>query len=484
MKMKLGNKLLGGFLLIASLVVIAGSIGIYMTHVISLSTKIISEEKNPIQYAAMQGAMALAETEKIVQEYIFARKNLPDLEKRVNIALEKFNLWKTMIELGTDSKEFQNSPAGKLYKEENLKICVKKGSEEIIQIINKIETQRKEFNICLSSIMKNQQSFVKYVVFIDGEIYNLNYFLYKAAVEHNEWVQQLKTCIDQNIKFVGNLAPEQSLMGKWLANNQVDDFEMKEKIKKFEKYYNKLYKAGQDINKVDSQEGKQKIYLRKGLAAISRIERGFNDLIGDVNRIYADINKQKSQNVELLSIAAENINQLVKQMVEQANKEMKGAEYSAKTAQKQANLILSIAIIIALFIAVMLGVVISRSILTVVNAVVNVAQKIAVGDLREKVLVKSGDELEDLGNNLNQMQENLSNIVFQVKSSAAQMAAATEEISSSSQQISDGAQQQSASFEEISRSVQANAQNAKSANDLSQGAVRNAKKTEEAMTNT
>ena len=64
-----------------------------------------------------------------------------------------------------------------------------------------------------------------------------------------------------------------------------------------------------------------------------------------------------------------------------------------------------------------------------------------------------------------------------MKDSANQLGAATDEISHSSLQISDGAQQQSASFEEMTSSVQSNATNASTANDMAQAIAGNAQTT-------
>ncbi|RKY34170.1 MAG: hypothetical protein DRP78_06945, partial [Candidatus Omnitrophota bacterium] len=116
------------------------------------------------------------------------------------------------------------------------------------------------------------------------------------------------------------------------------------------------------------------------------------------------------------------------------------------------------------------------------NALQNIAQ--GEGDLTRRISIEHYDEIGQVAKWFNLFVANIEKMVIQVVRSSTQLLASIKEITQSSQQISDGAQQQSASFEELSSSVQANAQNAKSANDLSQGAVRNAKKTEEAMTNT
>lgn len=139
-----------------------------------------------------------------------------------------------------------------------------------------------------------------------------------------------------------------------------------------------------------------------------------------------------------------------------------------------------IGVLIIIGVAVMIAGVILRPILMIRH----MAEKISEGDLRETVNVRTGDELEDLGDDINRMNEELNKIIGSIRDSADQLNAASEEISSGSQQIADGAQQQSASFEELSASVQSNATNASSADTISQNTAARATQAGEAMDNT
>ena len=139
---------------------------------------------------------------------------------------------------------------------------------------------------------------------------------------------------------------------------------------------------------------------------------------------------------------------------------------------------------VAIVVALLISVILSKGITSAVQSIFEGAKKIMDGDLHAHVDIKTGDELQDLGQHLNEMTENLGAIIGNVKESSSQLGTATKEIASSAQQIADGAQQQSASFEELSSSVQANAESAKDANSIAQDVAKGAQKAGQALDNT
>ncbi len=106
------------------------------------------------------------------------------------------------------------------------------------------------------------------------------------------------------------------------------------------------------------------------------------------------------------------------------------------------------------------------------------------GDLTRRIDIHSRDEMEAMAAAFNAFLINMEKMISDIKGSAAQIASATGEVSSGAGQISDGAQQQSAAFEELSSSVQANAENASAANQISKEVAIGAKKAEAALDNT
>jgi hemerythrin-like metal-binding protein len=105
-------------------------------------------------------------------------------------------------------------------------------------------------------------------------------------------------------------------------------------------------------------------------------------------------------------------------------------------------------------------------------------------DLSKRLRVRDYDEIGKISISLNDFFQKLQTIVFGIKASSSSVSAATESISTSAHQISDGAQQQAAAFEELSSSVQSNAQNASFANDLSKSMLADVNKSRDAIQKT
>lgn len=164
------------------------------------------------------------------------------------------------------------------------------------------------------------------------------------------------------------------------------------------------------------------------------------------------------------------VEKLANSQVAELNKTLTNVENANKHAV-MLNLILGL---ISVLLAGAISVVLSKHFVGIVNSVLATLRDIASGDLTRRVSVDSKDELGEMAQNLNDTIKKVEEIIVNVKEATAQLNAATEEISSSSQQISDGAQQQSASFEQLTSSVQANASNAASANEIAQGTTKEA----------
>ncbi|MEI8011729.1 MAG: HAMP domain-containing methyl-accepting chemotaxis protein [Candidatus Omnitrophota bacterium] len=142
-------------------------------------------------------------------------------------------------------------------------------------------------------------------------------------------------------------------------------------------------------------------------------------------------------------------------------------------------ILLIVAFVIGLFFSIVFVNTISVSLKRMVHLFEDIAQ--GDGDLTKRLDDKFKDELGQSAKWFNLFAGKIEDIIVNVRALAEQLMAATDEVSSGAQQIADGAQQQSASFEELSSSVQANAENVKNANQISQGMSLEAEKAGKAM---
>lgn len=149
-------------------------------------------------------------------------------------------------------------------------------------------------------------------------------------------------------------------------------------------------------------------------------------------------------------------------------------EAEIASTERKIEVILFIIVVIASLIAWK----VTSSLLGVINKLVLTIKATSKGDFTNKVNIKTGDELEFLADGVNEMMDSLSELIREILSASGHFLTASEEITAGVMQISDGAQQQSATFEELTASVQANAENAERSDQLAKRMLEDAGKAE------
>ncbi len=129
------------------------------------------------------------------------------------------------------------------------------------------------------------------------------------------------------------------------------------------------------------------------------------------------------------------------------------------------------------------GVVLARNLTEPILQVAGLGQKIAQGDLRNRVEVTRRDEVGQLLAGMKGMSENLSRIIGEVRRAATSLASASSQVSSSSHNLSQGTSEQAASVEETTSSLEQMSasitQNADNSRQMEQMALKGAKDADE-----
>lgn len=135
------------------------------------------------------------------------------------------------------------------------------------------------------------------------------------------------------------------------------------------------------------------------------------------------------------------------------------------------------AIVIGLALALVVGIAIMRSIMRALGQAVNVAERIAEGKLNNAMTIDSNDEFGRLLRALQNMDGMLTQIVSEVRSSAAAVGHAARELSVGNDDLSQRTQEQASaleetasSMEEMTATVKQNSDNARQANELAANA--------------
>lgn len=100
-------------------------------------------------------------------------------------------------------------------------------------------------------------------------------------------------------------------------------------------------------------------------------------------------------------------------------------------------LVAGIALAISVLIGILVMVYIRKTIISPLNGIVNEAKIIAAGDLSQQdIVVKTKDEIGQLGNAFNSMKNNLSNLIKNIQVNSEQVNGAAQELSASTEEIS------------------------------------------------
>ncbi len=416
MRMTIGKKLTGSFLLLAALVLLAGVVGIVVLDKASKSADTVAKEKAPIQYAIMNAALAVEKVQTIMVQYTISNTNLKDIEKNLSSHLDEFDMWITMVQHGTESAEFQNSVNGKIYNDMQLKVITPKGSEQMLQSIAQVGQQSKQLRNTVNELIGAHNRYVSYLVSIDdGTIHPLPNFLNLAQRFQVEWVQTLKDAVNIEGQFTGETDPKKGLLGEWLHAYKVDDDEFMLLIEKMRKQTIKLRGLAIKTNDQNTHKGKIR-YFNRGIGSTAKIERYFKEMHERGGLIYKQLKETTTQRENAVFGAATNINAELQNLISKAEQEMGQALKTAEAVKSGGTSVLIVLTVAAVVFAVIMGIIMSRYLARRILVLADATKTVAQGDLVDKVNVTSNDELGELGKDTNIMIDKLREIIGQIHS--------------------------------------------------------------------
>jgi len=411
-EMSIGKKLTLSFIIFILLVLISGVVGIFILNKVSGSVNTIVKEKVPIQYSVMKANLIVEKIEGGIENYIYSSSELDKKEKDLLDDIDEFDMWFSMISLGTSSEKFKNSKSYKVYKKLGLDINVPKSSKQLLKTVNKCVKDGIALRKGLTELIKAHNEYLKYSVNADGKNYDLPSYLLILQKYQTEWFNSLKSVVVSVTKFEKNTDSTKGPFGIWINTYNVDDKPLNKLIKKIDKYYKKLLNYAVKINDQKDYKKKDK-YLKRNSGNIARINKYLNRIDTYITPIYQKLNAIKAEKLLTLNLITLEINKEINTLVKASEKEMATALKNSETAKKNGITILIVLTTIAVVIGILLAFFISTGITKLLKI-----------------------------------------IVEELKNGASQMTSASSQISSLSQQLAEGSSDQTASIEETSSSLE------------------------------
>ena len=415
MRMSIGTKLISGFLSLALLVLISGLVGIFVLNKLSSSTDTVARDKAPAQYAVMNAALAVDMVQKYTIHYAGSDFGLENISSDITAGMEEFDMWITMLQYGTDSNDFRESPAGSTYQKANLSLTVPSSSVKMLPIVTAIVEESGHLKRKTADLIAAHKDAISYGVIVDSHMLKLPDFLNLAQRDHLDWTKQLKDAVNIETKFTGNTNPTIGIIGQWLNTYQVPNEKLMKVLGQFKKEYFKLMAMAEKINSLTVYKDKQRT-LNRGIGTIAKIERNFNDLHEISKDIYAAIEAADKQKQDDLDVSIKSISNQLRSLITIAEAEMQNALDEAATTKKSGTMVLIVLTLVAVVAATLLGMLVSRMMSSKILSIAKSTKKIAAGDLQADLSMNSNDELGDLAHDTNAMIANLRQMIGQILS--------------------------------------------------------------------
>ncbi len=453
MKLTIGKKLTICFLSLALLVLLSGLVGIIVLNMVSGSADTVAKEKVPVQYTVMKANTIVETIKGTITDYISSTSGLDEKNKNLTDQLDEFDMWVTMLKLGTGSEKFKKSNAGAIYKKNNLTIIVPQGSEVLLAKVDALAKESIIFRTGCNELVSAHNKFLSYSVTLEGRNYDLPSFLRILREDHLSWVKSLRDVVNGTNVFRGITDPEKGLVGEWINTYMVEDKALMKLVSVMDKYNKKLMKYAVTINSKETYEQKSK-YFSRSKGATSRIEQTFGKMHAHIKPVYEKLEATKQEKTQALNQAAANITKNLNLLVLGAEKEMAEAMISSEKIETTGTSFLVILTLAAVLIALILGILISRYLTKNITALANVTKEIAAGNLQKTVEINSTDELGGLAKDTNAMTKNLREMIGKVTDFTVQLTQSSNDLTALSTSMSDGASNMTDKSETVSAAAE------------------------------
>jgi methyl-accepting chemotaxis protein len=503
---KIGTKLMGGFLLVTSILVIVGSIGYRSVSEMGAKTTDILET-TPLIDAAMEMKLSVRSDMQMIMELLAAsdENELNDAWEEHEQNIQVFDTFTEAVLNGMDTSE------GIVYatKNDKLRDIVTQADQfhnnefqPRIEKIYELKLQELALNNQAHDVMKAfEQAYDQVISLAEDFEGQVKSYIRQKIDNGTPTVNILNTentWADMAMELKIAIATSRVAIEEYAQIFEVDEQPRIEKeftatIDAFDVYINAL------LNGAVTGEGNIAAVNDSELKSmVLSLDETHNDAFQVQANKFLDIQKEIAivfTNRSVFDREADDIGNEMMDMLGQIEDISKGimeaSELSSEQTKKEAEVASITGIIVGFIISLLLAVFITRNITGPLRESVEVANRLAEGDLAINITADRKDEAGQLLSALKNMVNRLHQIIGEVRSGAENLASASQEVSATAQTISQGSVEQSTSVEstssaveQLNASVQQNAENAGVTEKMATSSANEAQKGATAVTET
>jgi methyl-accepting chemotaxis protein len=447
--MKVGTKLLAGFIAVALLVAIVGGIGLMSIKNIGKQADIIMDEEVPMADASMEAMIALISGRDLMGEYM---------------------LTEDKAELEAIEKEFHSTIANF---EERIGYIKQNGSGEILAFARESEEYEAKFREEADELMKHHDLHITSEEKADVLMEDFDQHAEDMSKMLGDYEEKLTASRSIDVKV------DASMESKTILAEQkaiAEEYMGVESLQETLKLRDEFEQHGEEFDALEEHLTKEIIKEHSDFTKISVEMFGQHD----ESLAMAD---EAHKHMELVDEFSNKSDLAADKVEEASGRSMNAAMELADSAQASANLFMITITIFSFLLSGALGFIIAVSITRPLGgepaAMADIAQKIADGDLDISFDEASGKKITGLHGAMKTMSEKLRDIVSDVIGASENVASGSEELSSSSEEMSQGASEQASSAEEASSSMEQMAANIRQNADNAQETEKIARKAAE-----
>jgi methyl-accepting chemotaxis protein len=373
--MKIGTKLITGFVLVAFIAGVIGFVGF-------VGLKEVGDVRLPSVYH-------LLEIEKIVAEI---DANETALLVPVATYEEKQEIYQTISELekylDEHSKEFEKLPM----------------TAEEQKIWTEVERDFQAWK-------QGHQDFMKFSRELDAlGIDNPQAVRSQIAMrqrDHSQWIWLLRESIETGQPFTGELDPEACALGEWLDNYETRSPQLRALMTEIEGHHNRVHESGQSIVGLlanNEQAQARNIYAATSVPNLNSVLELFTRMDGLVATSYNLYAQLMDQSIQINNVNHDklmhNLEDIVELNVEIAHREV-----------EKSDLMIMIFTIVGVILAIFLGIFISNNIKKPIQKTAEMVEELKMGHLSMRLKLDTKDEMGIMARAMDDFADTLQNHV-------------------------------------------------------------------------
>ncbi len=302
--------------------------------------------------------------------------------------------------------------------------------------------------------------------------------------DHYRLLSEAQALVLTGATFSGGDDASQCAFGQWLdgQGREIANPVFKKALLAIRPVHEKLHQSIarlKELAATGAPRAQLEAILRADVApAIASTMEHFDVMSREIGRVMALCAKMREEAMVTVRDKQVRCFELLDSLMADSLAMAQQGKINGEQAAREATIMSASGIGVGVVLAVLLGIIMARMITRPVLHGVSAAEGLAAGDLNQRIDLDQKDEIGALAAALRHMIAKLREVVGQVQSGAENVASGSEELSATTQSLSQGATEQAASVEEISSSMEQMAanirQNAENAKQTEQIALKTA----------